>query len=136
MYFPLQKLADTTGICGATIKGAEEDLSVLVQQFKECGFRVESSEIHLLNVSPDWSVNINFYVEQKEFLKSAPKFSAALSAIFEGYREDLAILIEQLKGCGFHIKTSDFYPSYRQPDQRMISRIYVKFEVAELCVLC
>ncbi|MGB3205034.1 MAG: hypothetical protein WBB28_08605 [Crinalium sp.] len=135
MYFPLQRLADTTSICGGTIsggtiKGAEDDLIVLLQQLKECGFRVEASEPRLLNVDPDWRIDINLYVEQKEFLKLKSKLSSNLSATFEGLKEDLSVLIAQFKGCGFNLKISDFYPSYRSSDQRMISRVYIEFEVS------
>jgi hypothetical protein len=35
------------------------------------------------------------------------------------------VLVEQLEG-KFNLKASDFYPSYPQPDGKMVSRIYVE----------
>ena len=107
-----------------------------MQQFKECGLRIEASSLKLSNVGVYWRIDINFFVEDNELIKSEPRIKSVCSAVFEGFKEDLKTLTEQLKGCGFNFKTSDFYPSYPQADQRMISRLYVEFEVAEPFVLC
>ena len=137
MYFPLQKLTDTAGVCTASVKGTEENLLALIKQFKSAGFEIKTSNLYFNNVlnesEADWRVNIRFvgFNRQSVLLNSEPIGSTCF-ATFEGFKEALTTLTEQLKGCNFNLKTSDFYPSYRQANHQMVSRLYVEFEAAKM----
>ncbi|MBD2184802.1 hypothetical protein H6S82_01020 [Planktothrix sp. FACHB-1355] len=136
MYFPPKRLADTTNICGANIKGTREDLSALIEQFESKGFQIKSSDFYFNKLfdaeESDWNVEVNFFLqnegdERAELSASTSKTKSVCFSIIEGLREDLSMLVEQLEVKGFSIEKSEFYPSYSQLDNRMIWRIYVRF---------
>lgn len=136
MYFAPKRLADTTNICDASIKGNREDLSALIEQFESKGFPIKSSDFYfnkLLDADEsDWNVEVNFFLqnegdERAELSGSTSKIKSVCFSIIEGLREDLSTLVERLEVKGFSLEKSELYPSYSQLDNRMVWRIYVRF---------
>ncbi len=136
MYFPLERLADTTNICSASIKGNREDLSTLIEQIKSKGFQIKSSEFYFNKLFDadefDWNVNVTFFQqnegdERAEISRSNSRIKSVCFSTIEGLREDLSALVERLEVKGFSLEKSEFYPSFLQLDNRMVWRIYIRF---------